>query len=274
MLPAESGGALQVGGHAPAGSRPLRSPCPAQGQPPPCPLDVQPSTNTRFFCKECGCHLWAQDPSWEQWCYPFAGAIDTELPVPPRSVHMMLKDKAPWVVPQVGPAMRGCDCSSACPGPAGLTEGLLPGCRWAPRTTSSMRIQISASRSGTRSTSCGWSEEREQSGAVPALHWQWTAACQQSDCPSVASKLEWCQRLPDMVPWEKAPHGCCAAGGPAVTSALDPVQTKEVSWGRSPLALPLTDCWLAGAKSWGAVGKAPPVGRRSSWWGAAGVCMN
>ncbi|EFN53553.1 hypothetical protein CHLNCDRAFT_25663 [Chlorella variabilis] len=73
MLPAESGGALQ------------------------------PSTNTRFFCKECGCHLWAQDPSWEQWCYPFAGAIDTELPVPPRSVHMMLKDKAPWVVPQVGP---------------------------------------------------------------------------------------------------------------------------------------------------------------------------
>lgn len=37
-----------------------------------------------------------------QWVYPFAGAIDTELPAPPRSVHMMLKHKADWVEPQVG----------------------------------------------------------------------------------------------------------------------------------------------------------------------------
>ena len=37
-----------------------------------------------------------------QWVYPFAGAIDTQLPAPPRSVHMMLKHKADWVEPQVG----------------------------------------------------------------------------------------------------------------------------------------------------------------------------
>ncbi len=36
-----------------------------------------------------------------QWIYPFAGAIDTELPKPARTVHMMLKHKAAWVEPQV-----------------------------------------------------------------------------------------------------------------------------------------------------------------------------
>ena len=36
-----------------------------------------------------------------QWIYLFAGAIDTELPQPTRTVHMMLKHKAAWVEPQV-----------------------------------------------------------------------------------------------------------------------------------------------------------------------------
>lgn len=63
----------------------------------------QPSTNARYFCKDCGCHLWAQDPSWPAWFYPFASAIDSELPAPPKSVHIMLGSRAPWVTPQIGP---------------------------------------------------------------------------------------------------------------------------------------------------------------------------
>lgn len=31
-----------------------------------------------------------------------AGAIDSELPKPPHSVHLMLGSKASWVEPQVG----------------------------------------------------------------------------------------------------------------------------------------------------------------------------
>jgi hypothetical protein len=35
--------------------------------------------------------------------HPFASAIDTELPTPPSSVHLMLRFKPAWVQPQVGP---------------------------------------------------------------------------------------------------------------------------------------------------------------------------
>jgi hypothetical protein len=34
--------------------------------------------------------------------HPFASAIDTRLPKPPSKVHLMLKFKAPWVVPDTG----------------------------------------------------------------------------------------------------------------------------------------------------------------------------
>ena len=40
---------------------------------------------------------------WPELIHPFASAIDTELPAPPASVHLLLRDKAGWVVPQVGP---------------------------------------------------------------------------------------------------------------------------------------------------------------------------
>ena len=68
---------------------------------------AQPSTNCRFFCGDCGCFLWAHDPAWEQWVYPFASAMDTSLPRPPHSVHMMLDSKVGgwvgrWVVGLVG----------------------------------------------------------------------------------------------------------------------------------------------------------------------------
>ena len=38
--------------------------------------------------------------------HPFASAIDTPLPVPESTVHILLADKAPWVVPQIGPKDR------------------------------------------------------------------------------------------------------------------------------------------------------------------------
>ena len=37
----------------------------------------------------------------DQWIYPFASAIDTDLPEPPSRVHLMLGSKANWVTPQV-----------------------------------------------------------------------------------------------------------------------------------------------------------------------------
>lgn len=57
--------------------------------------------NQRYFCRHCGSPLWAHDPRWPQWIYPFAGVIDTPLPKPPEIVHIMLEFAAPWVdVPQ------------------------------------------------------------------------------------------------------------------------------------------------------------------------------
>ncbi|CAG8555444.1 4529_t:CDS:10 [Ambispora leptoticha] len=52
--------------------------------------------NRRHFCGECSAMLWAYDPKWPQWCYPFASAIDTDLPVSKRPVCIMLKHKANW----------------------------------------------------------------------------------------------------------------------------------------------------------------------------------
>lgn len=53
--------------------------------------------NRRYFCGRCGAALWAHDPRWPQWIYPFAGVIDTPLPRPPEIVHIMLDFAAPWV---------------------------------------------------------------------------------------------------------------------------------------------------------------------------------
>lgn len=57
--------------------------------------------NRRYFCRECGSPLWAADPRWPEWIYPFAGSIDTALPIPPEIVHIMLDFAVSWVtVPQ------------------------------------------------------------------------------------------------------------------------------------------------------------------------------
>jgi hypothetical protein len=59
------------------------------------------STAERRFCRKCASALWVYDPTWPELVHPFASAIDSELPKPPRRVHLMLKYKASWVVPDL-----------------------------------------------------------------------------------------------------------------------------------------------------------------------------
>lgn len=51
----------------------------------------------RHFCSRCGSALWIHGTDYPDWVYPFASAIDTPLPAPPASTHLMLAHKAPWV---------------------------------------------------------------------------------------------------------------------------------------------------------------------------------
>ena len=37
------------------------------------------------------------DPGWPELVHPFASAIDSDLPVPPERVHLLLDSKASWV---------------------------------------------------------------------------------------------------------------------------------------------------------------------------------
>ena len=56
----------------------------------------------RRFCKTCGSALWVWDPRWPELVHPFASAIDTDLPVPPERVHLMLAYAPDWVQPDIG----------------------------------------------------------------------------------------------------------------------------------------------------------------------------
>jgi hypothetical protein len=64
-------------------------------------IDDEVSTGERRFCRQCGSALWLYDPTWPELVHPFASAIDTELPVAPERVHIMLKYKASWVEPDI-----------------------------------------------------------------------------------------------------------------------------------------------------------------------------
>ena len=59
------------------------------------------STAQRHFCKHCGSALWLWDPRWPDLLHPHASAVDTPLPLPPSSDHMMLRSKANWAEPAV-----------------------------------------------------------------------------------------------------------------------------------------------------------------------------
>ncbi len=56
-----------------------------------------PSGAQRHFCSKCGSALWIWGEDYPDWVYPFASAIDSDLPVPPDRVHLMLGSKAGWV---------------------------------------------------------------------------------------------------------------------------------------------------------------------------------
>ena len=63
--------------------------------------DGHVSSGERNFCRMCGSALWLFDPNWPELVHPHASAIDTDLPVPPESVHIMLGSKASWVEPAI-----------------------------------------------------------------------------------------------------------------------------------------------------------------------------
>lgn len=51
----------------------------------------------RWFCGECGTHLYLVDDRWPDGVWPNAGAIDTPLPAAPENVFIMARDKPRWV---------------------------------------------------------------------------------------------------------------------------------------------------------------------------------
>ncbi|HEX6362955.1 MAG TPA: GFA family protein [Albitalea sp.] len=71
--------------------------------------DGSTSTSERHFCGRCGSALWVYDAGWPDLVHPHASAIDTPLPQPPETTHMMLGSRASWVQPALGPGDRRFD---------------------------------------------------------------------------------------------------------------------------------------------------------------------
>ncbi len=58
----------------------------------------------RNFCKHCGTMLWNFNTKYPDWIYPFATAIDTDLPAPPAHRHTMVDHRVSWAeLPPEGP---------------------------------------------------------------------------------------------------------------------------------------------------------------------------
>ncbi len=64
-------------------------------------IDGHESPGERRFCSKCGSALWVWDPRWPELLHPFASAVDSALPEPPKRVHIMLAHKPEWVDPDV-----------------------------------------------------------------------------------------------------------------------------------------------------------------------------
>ena len=63
------------------------------------------SKNVRHFCSNCASYLFITNEEYPEWCYPFASAIDTPLPMPEIRHHIMLEYKRPWVpIPPFSPS--------------------------------------------------------------------------------------------------------------------------------------------------------------------------
>lgn len=68
--------------------------------------DGEQSPAERHFCSRCGSALWLWDPRWPELIHPQASAIDTPLPSPPETVHIMLDHKPAWVDVPTGDGHR------------------------------------------------------------------------------------------------------------------------------------------------------------------------
>lgn len=69
-------------------------------------IDGSESPAARHFCSRCGSGLWLFDPRWPDLVHPFASAIDTPLPGPSETTHIMLAFKPAWVEGPGGNATR------------------------------------------------------------------------------------------------------------------------------------------------------------------------
>lgn len=73
------------------------------------PRRTQKSDGERRFCRHCGSALWVWDPGWPELMHPAASAIDTPLPKPPQSTHILLGSRADWVEPCIDSGDRQFD---------------------------------------------------------------------------------------------------------------------------------------------------------------------
>ena len=67
------------------------------------PPEGRVSPARRHLCDRCGTFLYVADPRWPDAIYPFAASVDSKLPSPPETVHIMLDFKSPWVTVPEGP---------------------------------------------------------------------------------------------------------------------------------------------------------------------------
>ena len=64
-------------------------------------IDGNQSSAQRNFCSRCASALWLWDPRWPELIHPFASAIDTSLPEPPQTVHIMQSSLCKWAQPDI-----------------------------------------------------------------------------------------------------------------------------------------------------------------------------
>jgi hypothetical protein len=55
------------------------------------------SEGKRWFCKQCGSHLYLTDERWPAGIWPYVAAIDSDLPAPTAPIAMMTAFKPSWV---------------------------------------------------------------------------------------------------------------------------------------------------------------------------------
>ncbi|KAJ2351178.1 hypothetical protein IWW50_007019 [Coemansia erecta] len=64
------------------------------------PKSEQVLCQNRYFCPTCASFLYAHCDDYPQWIYPYASAIDTELPVPTQMTSIMLESAPKWADPR------------------------------------------------------------------------------------------------------------------------------------------------------------------------------